>query len=155
MPSLTAAVSSLRSTVQIPSAITYAGTLQKRFPLVSCGMHRKMKQLTLRVSRFFMLIDFVCEFHLKVQSCPADRPFNFPVKLLPVTLKLPHFKALCGPCYTAELAPRFPEKIDQPALGSIIQIIDKSPEEDRVKDRIKCHATSFFTPVLSRMMTIR
>lgn len=61
----------------------------------------------MRVSRFFMLIDLVCEFHLKVQSFCAERLFNFPLKFLPVTLKLSHFKVLCGSCLTAQLTPIF------------------------------------------------
>lgn len=76
---------------------------RKFFSLYLVECIGKMKQLLLRVSRFFMVINFVCEFHLKVQSCCTDRPFSFLVKLLFVTLKLSHFKVLCGPCLTAQL----------------------------------------------------
>lgn len=124
MPWLTAAISSLLNTLQTPSGITYARTLHKRFPLASCGMHRKMKQLALTVSRVFMLTDFVCEFHLKVQSFCEDRPL-FPRQLLPVTFKCSYFRALCGPCHTAELAPKYPEKMGRQSWYYRRQRIDR------------------------------
>lgn len=87
--------------------------------LVECTEKWK---LALTVSRVFMLTDFV---NFTSKYSPFVKTDPFPRQLLPVTFKCSYFRELCGPCHTAELAPKYPEKIDRQSWYYRRQRIDR------------------------------